>query len=130
MIDSMHVLDVLRTRGYTPQDEAVRGETWFDLRPGQRTTVRVVLQDDGEAAVMAFTGASYAPRWTVRLNADTPGEVLIAVLELAEGEARPGTRCTVQAVIDTMRGLSHAEFDQVLAQVRDWDNADYEGTRS
>ena len=84
MIDSMHVLDVLRQRGYVPQDDADAGEGWFDLTAG-RVTVRAILTEDGDAEIHLFTGP-FVCQWSVRLSG-APGAVFLATLDAAEREA-------------------------------------------
>ena len=95
MIDSMHVLDVLRERGYVPQDDADAGkgwgELWFDHRFGA-ATVRAVLTPEDENEVYLFTGPMVC-EWSVRFSG-APGAVFLATLDAAEHEAgiREGVR--------------------------------------
>ncbi len=93
MIDSMHVLDVLRERGYVPQDDADAGEGWFDLTAG-RATVRAVLTPEDGNEVYLFTGPMVC-EWSVRFYG-APGAVFLATLDAAEREAgiREGVRAS------------------------------------
>jgi hypothetical protein len=85
MIDSMHVLDVLRERGYVPQDDAAPGEGWFDLTTPGGMTVRAVLsQSERWAWVHLFSGQGVV--WSARFSG-APGAVLLATLDAAEREA-------------------------------------------
>jgi len=90
----MHVLDVLRQRGYIPQDDPDESEAWYDLRQetaGSRHTVRAILHDEGEAHVLLFAGP-YIAEWQAHFTPGTPGPVFLAVLDAAEKEAKGSQR--------------------------------------
>lgn len=84
----MHVLDVLRERGYTPRDDAPPSESWFDLAitgPAGRATVRAILtpEDGCEIHVFDRYGASES---SARFSG-APAAVFLTTLEAAEREA-------------------------------------------
>ena len=82
---AMALLDELRRRGFTPDED---GENWFDLRSGRRT-VRVAL-DDNE--VIVYVMSDYATDWQVTCSGGTPPAVTAAVIDLAiahAGDGRP-----------------------------------------
>jgi hypothetical protein len=84
MIGSMHVLDVLRERGYFPRDDTPPREGWFDLAlPGG--TVRAILTPEDGCEIHLFE--RHACAWSVRFT-NAPGAVFLATLDAAEAEAR------------------------------------------
>ena len=115
MLDSMHMLDVLRERGYTPQDDAPPPEGWFDLvatGPAGQASVRAVLTSEDGCEIHVFNRYG-ACAWSARFLG-APGTVFDAALQAAEREvyeaAGIGWPCavcsTVQAahVIDVRPG--------------------------
>lgn len=86
MIDSMHVLDVLRERGYEPHDVPGRqAETWFDLHVSG-TRVRAILTPERGCQIHLFRDG-WALAWSVRFDG-APGAVFLATLDAAEAEAK------------------------------------------
>ena len=79
----MRVLDVLRERGYVPQDGAKAGEDWFD-NPFGMARVRVILTDS-EWGVYVLTGPVGV--WAVRSVAAVPFGAFLDILDAAEREA-------------------------------------------
>jgi hypothetical protein len=91
MIDSMHVLDVLRKRGYVPQDDADAGENWFDRNFGVATVRTILAGNDGvtgftRAEIYLFIGP-VVHEWHVSFT-DAPQAVILATLDAAEAQAR------------------------------------------
>ena len=114
MRDGMHVLDVLRERGYVPQEGAAPGESWFDLavraEPAQLrefghtpvvATVRAVLSvSEHWGWIHLFAGRGACVQSMRFMNA--AGAVFLATLDATEAEAR------TMAGQDVSRGRRHS----------------------